>query len=481
MGIPVYPGMPLFSTPMVRILTFLLCCISGSVAAQNWQQVGNLNRFGPDVMYVDSLTGLMFASLHSRFNGADTINGIFTFDGSTIKSLAKDRNCGNVDCGPALFLTRYGDDIYYSGTGLLRIDSIPLNGIGRWDGEEWHAGLPGLGGNDFDYNPYIDGHCIHDGKLYVSGQFRTADGDTCNSVAHWDGVQWTGLNFPTHGWVPGVPRVHHVFFYKGVLHAAGNFYVFLDGEWVSDIVWYDGANWHALGGGLKGGGADVWDWAIYKDELYVCGYFRAIDGNAGNKIMRWDGQQWKDVGGGLCYPFETARGMRVHDGRLLVHGIFHCVGNGIPASCIAAWDGERWCSFGNSVFDNAISELAVYKGDIYIGGGFTEVDGQPLKFFAKWVGDLSTSTCSEPVSTQPEPTTLSLKLWPNPTSDMLHLDAPGTIESLRVYDALGRDMGHCTSLSEEATLDVSQLPPGWYLLSAVLSDGRMLVSGFVKH
>jgi len=464
---------------MLRILTYLLCCISGSVAAQNWVQVGNLNQTGPQVMYIDSLTGLMFVSTQSRYNSTDTINGIFTFDGTNIVSLTKDRNCGSNNCGPALFLTRYGDDIYYSGPGLMRIDSIPLNGIGRWDGEEWHAGLLGLGGNDFDNNPYIDGHFIHDGKLYVSGQFRTADGDTCNSVAYWDGAQWTGLNFPTAGWVPGVPRVHHVFFYKGVLHAAGNFYVFLDGEWVSDIVWYDGANWHPLGGGLKGGGADVWDWAIYKDELYVCGYFRKIDGNAGNKIMRWDGQQWKDVGGGLCYPFETARGMTVHDGRLLVYGIFLCVGNGIPASCIAAWDGERWCSFGNSVFDNAISELAEYKGDIYIGGGFREVDGQPVKYFAKWVGDLSTSTCSEPVSALSEPAAPGLKLWPNPATDMLQINAPALIESVWVYDALGREVLRPGVSGEQASVSVEHLPAGLYFVS-LRAGGKIWAGKFVK-
>jgi len=204
-----------------------------------------------------------------------------------------------------------------------------------------------------------------------------------------------------------------------------------------------------------------------------------MDGNAGNKIMRWDGQQWKDVGGGLCSPFEIARGMAVHDGRLLVCGIFSCVGNGIPASCIAAWDGERWCSFGNSVFDDAISELAEYKGDIYIGGGFREVDGQPVKYFAKWVGDLSTSTCSEPVSSLSEPTPSGLKLWPNPATDMLHINAPVPIESVWVYDALGREVLRPGVSGEQASVSVGHLPAGLYFVS-LRAGGKIWGGKFVK-
>ncbi|MDO8970327.1 MAG: T9SS type A sorting domain-containing protein, partial [Saprospiraceae bacterium] len=448
--------------------------------AQNWEQVGDLNWSGPKIMYKDSTTGLLFVSCQSLMNGPDTINGIFTFDGVTIQPLAKQRyDCGNVDCGPTLFLTRYRDYIYYSGGMLLQIDSVPLRGIGRWDGQHWSAGLPGLGGNAFDQSPFIDGHCIHEGKLYASGFFRTAEGDTCNSVAVWDGISWTSLNFPGQGFLSETPRVYHVFFFKGELYAAGNFYVFVDGEWVDDILRYDGANWHAVGGGLKGGGANIWDWAIYKDELYVCGYFRKIDGNAGNKIMRWDGQQWKDVGGGVCSPVEVTHGMTVHDGKLLLYGIFKCVGDGLPVNNIAAWDGERWCSFGNSTFDNTISRVAEYKGDIYIGGGFTEIDGQPVKYFAKWVGDHATDTCSAPISSAPEPKSEGCGLWPNPATDLLQVQAPTYIEALWVHDAQGREVLRPVVSGERVSLSVEHLPAGLYFVS-LRAGGKIWGGKFVK-
>ena len=431
-------------------------------------------------MFNDNTTGFLFVSCQSRFNGTDTINGIFTYDGSELVPLAKERyGCGNVSCGPALFLTRYAGDIYYSGPNLKRIDSTSLNGIGKWDGEKWAAGLPGLY-RDEDDPPFIDGHCIHDGKLYASGAFRTAEGDTCNSVAFWDGQHWTGLNFPGDGFLEETPRVHHVFFYKNELYAAGNFYVKVDGEWVHDIVRYDGANWHAVGGGLKGGLATIWDWAIYKDELYICGYFRNTDGNVGNKIMRWDGQQWKDVGGGICNPGAVAHGLAVIDGKLLLGGIFDCVGNGLPVSNIAAWDGERWCSFGNSTFDNSIAEMAEYKGELYIGGGFREIDGQPCRYFARYIGDHSTDTCSTPISAAPEPSKNGFSLSPNPASDMLDLQAPSPIESVWIYDATGREVLRRGVSGSRASVSVGELPEGLYFVS-VRAGGRVWSGKFIRE
>lgn len=468
----------------LKMITVLIL-FWGCVGAQNWIQVGDLNWSGPRPMYYDSVSNLLVMSCQSLLNGADSINGIFTFDGTNIKPIVQERyDCGSVNCGPAAFLTRYGDYIYYSGPGMKRMNDAEVYGIGRWDGEEWSAGLPGLGGNDFDKRPYIDGYCLRDGKLYAGGFFRTAGGDTCNSVAYWDGNHWTGLNFPGEGSLFETPRVNHVFFYKDELYAAGNFYVYLDGEWVADIIRYDGSNWHAVGGGLHGGEANIWDWAIYQDELYVCGYFRDIDGNVGNKIMRWDGQNWKDVGGGVCSSGAVAQGLYVYDGKLLLGGIFNCVGNGLPVNNIAAWDGTRWCSFGNSTFDGTITAMKEYKGELYISGGFSQVDGQPCRYFARWVGKHDMDTCSTSITTVTRVQSGKINLSPNPAEERLRVTFPQSAVRIELFNATGQSLGNKTTLlfsaDMEAVLDVSQLSPGWYLLSAIMDNGSRVSAGFVK-
>jgi len=465
-----------------------MCLATYAGTAQNWQQVGDFNRFVSGPLYNDTTTGLLFISGANRFNGTDTLDGFFTWDGTEFVSLGKGRSdCGNVGCGPALFLVRYNDDIYFSGPGLEKIDTVTLRGIGRWDGLQWSAGLLGLN-EAVSATPFLDGYYLHEGNLYASGAFRTANGDTCNSVAYWDGTKWTGLDFPGDGFSQSVPRVHNILFYKGELYVAGNFYVFLDGEWIADIARYDGSQWHAVGGSIKGGLADIWDAIVYKDELYVCGYFRKADGNVGNKIMRWDGEQWKEVGEGVCSPSASARNMLIYNDKLLLGGIFDCVDNGLPVSNIAAWDGERWCSFGNSVFDNSISAMAKYQGTLYIGGGFTEIDGQPVKYFAKWVGDHSTDTCSALVVAAPEPeqaARYALNISPNPAHSIVTLALEGEIwggKSVRlsIFNALGQEVWSAMSVSGREKVSLVGWPTGVYVARVELERG-VRTEVFVKE
>jgi len=447
-------------------LHFVCWMISSQLLSQSWVQIGDLNNT-PRVMLNDTVSGKLLVSGNFRFNGTDTLDGFFAYDGSAFSSFGRRRyECTHLDCNPAFMIARFKEQIYFSGGSLTSIDGVSVNGIGQWDGSKWSAAMPGLYNKETAV-PFLDGYCVHDGNFYGVGFFRTAEGDTCNSVARWDGERWTGLDFPPYS-DNSLPRVSSAIFYQDQLYVAGNFSWELGGG--GDIARLDSTGWQMVGGGLRGGQAFVSDMKVYKGELYVCGYFRKADGNIGNGIMRWDGHQWKDVGEGFCTPSVLLTSMEVFEGKLYVVGIFNCEATEFSASNIATWDGERWWGFGNSVFNNKISYIATYKGEIYVGGGFTEVDGQPLKFFAKWGSD-------KPV---PDPAQAGLKLWPNPTSDMLHLDAPGPIGSLRVYDALGRDMGYRATLGEEAMLDVSQLPPGWYLLSAVLKDGGRAVATFIK-
>ena len=147
---------------------------------------------------------------------------------------------------------------------------------------------------------------------------------------------------------------------------------------------------------------------------------------------------------------------------------------------IATWDGERWCSFDNSVFNNKISSIAEYKGEIYVGGGFTEVDGQPCRFFAKYIGDHSTDTCSAPISAAPEPNSKGFKLWPNPAKDMLQLQAPEPIEAVWVFDATGKQVLRESVSGERVSVPVGDLVPGLYFV-VVRAGGKIWGGKFVKE
>jgi hypothetical protein len=163
------------------------------------------------------------------------------------------------------------------------------------------------------------------------------------------------------------------------------------------------------------------------------------------------------------------------------------VGNGLPASDIAVWDGEKWCSLGNSIFDNKLNCIGNYKDEIYVGGGFTIINGQPSRYFAKYISDHSTDTCQTVISgvsdleVQP-----GLELAPNPAQDYLNLQLQNSstpIESIEILDASGRN---CSQFIDWKTADYStgqlhiqRLPAGWYCVRVRCAD-RVLVGRFVK-
>lgn len=452
------------------------------VLAQNWVQVGDINNM-PTVMLNDTVSGLLYLTGNFRFNGIDTVDGFCAYDGTAFTSFGRRSDCATFGCTPAFLIAQYNDHLYFSGPSLSIIDGVDVKGIGKWDGSSWTAALAGLYKDENDNNPYLDAYHIHNGNFYGVGAFRTADGDTCNSVAYWDGQKWTGLNFPP--WSDNsLPRVTSIIFYQDQLYVGGNFSWAQSGG--ADIARLTSTGWEMVGGGLSGGLSFVSDMKVYKGELYICGYFRKLDGNIGNKILRWDGQQWKEVGSGFCSPFVIPQKMMVHNGKLFVAGIFDCVENDIPASNIATWDGERWCSFGNSYFNNKILAITIYKDELYVAGGFTEVDDQPCRFFAKWVGDHSTDTCSAPISAAPEvqENRKGFRLWPNPAVDILQIEASGPIEIAQIFDATGQLVIDLSASFQAATdpaisVQLGGIPSGLYFVT-LQSEGRVYSGKFVK-
>ena len=449
--------------------------ISCQLFSQNWVQVGDLNDT-PRVFFNDTLSGLLYISGNFRFNGNDTVDGFCSYDGAGFASYGRRFDCISYGCSPAFMIARYKENLYFSGPSLSIIDGVTdINGIAQWDGTKWSPAIPGLY-YDEDDNPYLDGYYIHDGNFYGVGFFRTAEGDTCNSVAYWNGQKWTGLGF-----IPypdnGLPRVFKVIFYKDQLYVAGNFSWEVSGG--QDIARLTNTGWELVGGGLKGGLSAVFDLQVYKGELYICGRFNKFDGNVGNGIMRWDGDMWREVGAGFCNPAITATAMMVYKDKLYVVGIFDCVNNNIQASGIASWDGERWCNLGDSYFNNTISCIAEYKDEIYVGGGFEEVDGQPCRALAKYIGDHSTDVCSEPISAAPEPTSVGFNLWPNPATDLLQIQAPSTIESVWVYDATGREVLRPNVTGEQVSVSTGHLPAGLYYVG-LRAGGKVWNEKFVK-
>ncbi|HLP95024.1 MAG TPA: T9SS type A sorting domain-containing protein [Saprospiraceae bacterium] len=440
--------------------------------AQDWEQVGNIN-YAVDHLFADTVDGSLYVGGNFRFfNGIET-RGIFRLDSSgNVHQLGTGQDgCGPFNCYPVKTINRYKDEIYIGWTPETINGGTIVNGIARWDGTTWKPLQNGF--QEGSSNQFM----VHDGSLYVAGAFELAIGtDTTYGIAKWDGTNWESLDFPVY--LEDFPLAQDAVWFKEKLYLGGGFFFGVEGGFILDIASYDGQTWSAVGEGIKGfAWHGIKDMIVYKDELYVCGSFRKIDGNVGNKVMRWDGWQWKEVGGGLCEPNAIANDLLIHDDKLYVIGIFNCVGDGLPVSNIATWDGERWCSVGNSYFDNKITAISFWKDELYVGGGFNHIDGEEVWWFAKFIGDHSTDICSEPVSSAQESSQQAFAIWPNPATSTLQIQAPAPLEFVQVYDAMGRVVLQSTVGNE---VSVAHLPAGLYFVSA-RAGGTVWGARFVKE
>lgn len=454
--------------------------------AQDWEQVGHINNWGVECLYADSVDGNLYVGGGFKYFWSVPANGIFRMDntGATYTLGSGQDFCDNYSCTPVKTIFRYKDEHYVGWTNKTIGGGVVVNGIARWDGSVWKPL-----GNGFIEGGSFNGAMEYDGELYTAGGLDVVVGtDTAWGIAKWNGSEWASLGFPN--FQGSFPIGGDMAFYQGDLYFGGNFLFGIgNSDYILDIARYDGQTWWPVEEGIKGGfWHGIAEMTVYKGELYVCGSFRAIDGNVGNKIMRWNGEQWKDVGGGICDHGATVHRMLIHNDKLYVVGNFTCVGNGIPASNIAVWDGEKWCSVGNSVFDNRILTVAFWNNDLYIGGGFTEIDDQPVKYFAKWVGDHSTDTCSAPVVAAPEPHKASvtdISISPNPAHSAVTLALEGEAWNSKpvrfsIFNALGQQVWSVVSASEREELSLAGWPAGVYVARAE-SERDVAAKVFVKE
>jgi hypothetical protein len=143
--------------------------------------------------------------------------------------------------------------------------------------------------------------------------------------------------------------------------------------------------------------------AVFDDgrgpALYVGGYFRDAGGVPANCVARWDGRQWSALGAGLTYASGNPADVRAlcvfDDGTgpaLYAGGTFTRSGN-TTVGRIAKWDGSAWTSVFSGIGDDgpwAINALRVHNdgsgSKLYAAGTFPTIFHMPAAGFARWNG-----------------------------------------------------------------------------------------------
>ncbi|HMN06186.1 MAG TPA: T9SS type A sorting domain-containing protein [Flavobacteriales bacterium] len=156
----------------------------------------------------------------------------------------------------------------------------------RWNGTAWEH-VPG-----WNTEGAIKEVLVRDGTLYVAGTFRKATGGPGNMVASFDGQQWNDLGggllfspLPTSGAALDLEWHHGNLLACGLFNVAGN-------APCHSIAQWDGQRWCAFPGDIRSTNnalATLYDMAIWRDSLYVCGGIRTVDGDTMRQVIQWIG------------------------------------------------------------------------------------------------------------------------------------------------------------------------------------------------
>lgn len=153
--------------------------------------------------------------------------------------------------------------------------------------------------------------------------------------------------------------------------------------------------WLPFGTGMDG---NVYAVAPYAGGLVAVGEFGTAGGVTVRGVAFWNGSAWSALGGGvgLDGTGTTANAIAVYGGNLYIGGLFNSV-NGVSAPYIAMWNGSTWSAVGSSI-NGTINSMYVFGGLLYVGGSFTS----PGTFIATWNGstwsDASSGVSAAPIN-----------------------------------------------------------------------------------
>lgn len=419
------------------MLVVLTLCFAAKGKAQLYDSLAKGLPEVPHMAYYDSTFNKLYTSgWFYQTNDGITINGIGSWNGAEWGALglgfiyAPSCCTGN---GYALSAIRYDSFIYFVGP-MNYADTLQVGYIARWDGTSWDTVPNSVGAGGYKA-------VTHDSSLYVCGGINGINGDnSIKMVARWNGTNWSALGDPLTIIKTGYIATCMAFM-NGDLYVGGSFEK-LTGEPIHLIKW-DGVSWSVPGNGmLEGGISNIWDMAVYKNELYITGLFsKYATGGSGTSqhLTKWDGTQFKSIGGDG--PDVWCKALCVHNNKLYLGGGFSYI-NGMPARAFASFDGTDWCGYNTTSLVD-ISEISAYRGDtLALCGAWFVEGGDTLSNIALWTGESYVDTCRAlTAGVQDNATDETLiKLYPNPNTGRFMLELPETIRqgTLLIANSLGQ-------------------------------------------
>ncbi len=250
----------------------------------------------------------------------------------------------------------------------------PAPTVRAWSGASWRTLIPGESPSA-PVRAFIE----HEDQLIVGGEFQFVGGQAAASVATWDGQSWSHMG---RGLDPVfLEGVEQFINYQGTLVASGAFAV---DDAISNIAQWDGTEWQPLAEGLEGHVQAVIE---FEGKLVAATSFDRNNINGHSELHAWDGAQWTstlpDATGGHIFA------LAIYNDELIAAGSFTNIG-GIMNTTVARWTNGFWQPVDPTI-RGQIETMAVFEGDLYMGGRFVPLINGDEYGLAVWTGTGSAS------------------------------------------------------------------------------------------
>ena len=159
------------------------------------------------------------------------------------------------------------------------------------------------------------------------------------------------------------------------------------------------SHWSALGSTSPGVGAidaQVDAIAISGTNLFIGGAFQNVAGiPEADYVARWDGSNWFALGAngvGIGSITSSVFALAISGSDLFVGGQFTNADGDAQADYVARWDGNSWSGLGNNgagtgALNASVYALAASGGELFVGGGFSNAGGvAEADRIARWNG-----------------------------------------------------------------------------------------------
>jgi hypothetical protein len=422
-------------------------CIAGAFAevdgaAASWvacedegvwaaRDAGLNSRVNDLIVYDGELVAAGYFSIEA-FAGADNGIAIARLDGDEWKALGGGVNSASVIQARRLQLDDDGGLLVAGQFGVAGRgdDAIRVGNVARWDGTRWESLEDGVANESvISISDGVFGLLVlRSGDVIAAGVFSRASNTGAANLARWDGTRWSVIDEPGKELI-GISGVVRAVASDGVdsVYVGGSFAV-VGEDAARGIARLTGNVWTAMDEGLDGvsaiavtadgvvyaGGDFVdqglraatffasWDGSMWRSpdanvdgpvaalaecpdgRLVVGGGFAQAGSVASGRVAAWNGSTWEGLGGGFTGEDVYVSAVAcTDDGTVWAGGELGTVGL-TENVALARWNGAAWESVG--AFDRGVYALATYGDTVYVGGGFTEIDGASHLGVAQYEG-----------------------------------------------------------------------------------------------